>query len=344
MPFSRAAYDRGVDDQPNLSTSDLVWHYTDAAGMLSILRTDTVWATSSEFLNDRGEVQLGHQLAEERMQERARLEPDSIYGRLGALLRQDRESGSRPEPDDAGAIFFVLSASSAPDSLAMWRNYGGAGESYAIGLDPTQPLRVLGEIEGGESSLDEGGRLRRKPWRAVHYDRAAQLRLIDHVLDDRADTVEQLRQVAGDVSGGGAVDDLRELLPPAQRDELERMFGELEDVLLLIKHPGFIDEDEVRASYVLWLQGDRARAMHALRNVIQYRASRYGLAPYLRLTGPGDDPEALLSARPCRLPIRAVTVSPSAHGAAAEQSVRDLLAAGGRADVPVTRSGIPFRE
>lgn len=333
-----------MDDQPQHSTSDLVWHYTDAAGLLSILRTDTVWATSSEFLNDRGEVQLGQQLAEERMQERARREPDSIYGRLGALLREDNKQGTRPERDGVGALFFVLSASSSSDSLAMWRNYGGAGESYAIGLDPAQPLRVLGEPADGGAALGAGGRLRRKPWRAVHYDRPSQLSLIDHVLDDRADTVEQLRQAAGDVTGPGDVDNLRQLLPPDRRDDLERMFGDLEDVLLLIKHPGFVDEDEVRASYVLWLQGDRGRTMHALRNVVEYRASRYGLAPYLRLTGPGDDPQALLSARSCPLPIRAVTVSPSAHGGAAEQSVRDLLAASGRAEVPVTRSGIPFRE
>ncbi|HWC21994.1 MAG TPA: hypothetical protein VG502_06810 [Flexivirga sp.] len=338
-----------MDDQPKPSLTDLVWHYTDAAGLLSILRTDTVWATSSEFLNDRGEVQLGRQLAEERMRERARLEPDSIYGRLGGLLRANDERNSPPEQDGAGAIFFVLSASSSPDSLAMWRNYGGAGESYAVGLDPARPLRVLGELageehEGGHGMLGGGVRLRRKPWRAVHYDRPSQLSLIDHVLDDRAGTAEKLRQAAADLAGVGDAEDLRRLLSPARRDDLERMLGDLEDVLLLIKHPGFIDEDEVRASYVLWLQGDRGTTMHALRDVIQYRASRYGLAPYLRLTGPGDDPEAPLSARPCPLPIRAVTVSPSAHGAAAEQSVRDLLAAGGRADVPVTRSGIPFRE
>lgn len=338
-----------MDDQPEVSTDDLVWHYTDAAGLLSILGTDTVWATSSQFLNDRGEVELGQQLAEERMQERARQEPDGIYGRLGALLRDEKENGPRRDPDGGGAMFFVLSASSSSDSLAMWRNYGGAGESYAIGLDPTQPLRVLGEVdragEGDTAGLFPGGaRLRRKPWRPVHYDRAAQLRLIDQVLDDRTDSIDRLRQVATDAIQSGAADDLRGVLTPEQRDDLDKMFGDLEDVLLLIKHPGFVDEDEVRASFVVWLPDDRANTMWCLRDVIQYRASRYGLAPYLRLTGPGEEPQTPLSAKPCPLPIRAVTVSPSAHGPAAEQSVRDLLAAGGRAEVPVTRSGIPFRE
>lgn len=43
------------------------------------------------------------------------------------------------------------------------------------------------------------------------------------------------------------------------------------------------------------------------------------------------------------LPIRAVAISPSPNGSVATDSVRQLLADSGYADVPVLRSGIPFR-
>ena len=37
----------------------LVWHYTDAAGLLSITSNHVLWATASGFLNDALEVELG---------------------------------------------------------------------------------------------------------------------------------------------------------------------------------------------------------------------------------------------------------------------------------------------
>lgn len=41
---------------------DLVWHYTDGHGLVSILSGHALWATSSAFLNDRQEIALGGEL------------------------------------------------------------------------------------------------------------------------------------------------------------------------------------------------------------------------------------------------------------------------------------------
>lgn len=77
--------------------------------------------------------------------------------------------------------------------------------------------------------------------------------------------------------------------------------------------------------------------------LLSYRASAYGIAPYLRLTGPDPGrPEALVVTRPSPLPVRAVAVSPSPNGPEATASVRQALLAHGY-DVPVRRSAIPFR-
>lgn len=190
----------------------------------------------------------------------------------------------------------------------------------------------------------EGSLLRRKPWRRVRSAPADQLELIDVVLRDRTETVQALKDGLQRAGRSADPEEIRSSVGDQRLQDMEAMFGDLEDSLLLVKHPGFVDEDEIRASVVLWLRGDRPALMAELADVVQYRSSRYGLAPYLRLTGPGEDPDETLTPTAQPLPIRAVTVSPSAHGNAAEQSVRDLLAAYGRCDVPVTRSGIPFRE
>src|SRR4051794_16507096 len=49
----------------------VVWHYTDGARLLSILRHHVLWATSAAFLNDKDEVALGGQRMAERIQQLA---------------------------------------------------------------------------------------------------------------------------------------------------------------------------------------------------------------------------------------------------------------------------------
>src|SRR5690606_16686124 len=98
------------------------------------------------------------------------------------------------------------------------------------------------------------------------------------------------------------------------------VFDGLEQALLLIKHQGFGDEREVRHSTVLyrgWDQLDLSSwdgsetADRDDRTVtpwppglVQYRATAYGLAPYLRLTGSSGQGSVVIVVSP--LPIRAL--------------------------------------
>jgi hypothetical protein len=67
------------------------------------------------------------------------------------------------------------------------------------------------------------------------------------------------------------------------------------------------------------------------------------MAPYLRLTGASDATSGAVTPVPGPLPIRAVAISPTPNGAAAEESLLALLAGHGMPHVAVRRSGIPFR-
>jgi hypothetical protein len=307
----------GDHDTGDAPPEGLVWHYTDAQGLMSILRSDTLWATSAQFLNDAGEVAIAVELLRREVLERAAAGEDGPYRDVAALLdRGGRDHSISP------ASFFVLSAATGWDLLAMWRNYGGLGESYALGIDPAAPLAVLAESRDTGSTT-----VRQRPWTPVKYTPEDQSALVDAVFDDLPEEVARAESLAK--AGAGRDEVLA---------EVAGLLDDLEQALLLIKHAGFVDERETRHSTVLYRSSLGEPAPSGL---VRYRATPYGIAPYLWLTG-GDDGSAVRT-EAAPLPVRAVAVSPSPNGPAAVASLRDLLADCGYGDVGVWRSGIPFR-
>ncbi len=306
---------------PEAATDDgLVWHYTDGPGLLSILAGNVLWATASGYLNDTSEVELGNRLLLERFAALA----DARHPVFSALRDRLAESDAKQGPSPGW--FFILSASASPDSLAMWRSYGGRGESYAIGLDPAVDLAVLVD----DVTVADRVLIRQQAWMPVRYDRAGQDALIDAVyaeLPDDLDAVATLDE-RGDASTTDYLDAVADTLQAA------------EQALLLIKHPGFREEQETRRTTVVFGEGSRAQTLTGLA---RFRHTAYGMAPYLRLTGASDAARGPVTPVPGPLPIRAVAVSPTPNGEAAEESLRALLAGHGMPDVPVRRSGIPFR-
>lgn len=306
---------------------ELVWHYTDGAGLVSIVRNHVLWATASGYLNDRDEVRLGYRRLEAELDSRAG-SGDEFARRVLENARSSRRSQAGPSP----STFFILSAAQHWDLLAMWRCYGGAGESYALGLDPDVPLRVLCEpfapaLEGDGTSHV----LRQRPWTAVQYRADGQQALARAVFDGME---KELAELQDRVAREGGV--TRE----AVLDTLGETIEEIEQALALIKHEGFHDEREIRHSTVL-LQPD---ALAGWGGVVRYRPTAYGMAPHLWLTGgaPGEASASSFTVTPAVLPVRAVAISPSPNGAAAEDSLRAMLASHGY-DVEVRRSPIPFR-
>ncbi len=305
------------DDAPD---DGLVWHYTDGPGLLSILANNVLWATASGYLNDISEVELGNHLLLERFEALA----DARHPVFADLRERLAESDARQGPSPGW--FFILSASVSPDSLAMWRSYGGRGESYAIGLDPAADLVVLADdVTAADRVL-----IRQQLWMPVRYDRAGQDALIDAVF---AELPEDLDAVAALNERGNA----------STTDYLEAVADTLqaaEQALLLIKHPGFREEQETRRTTVVFGEGGRAQALTGLA---RFRHTAYGMAPYLRLTGTSDAARGPVTPAPGPLPIRAVAISPTPNGEAAEESLLALLDSHGMPHVPVRRSGIPFR-
>jgi len=326
----------------------LAWHYTDGPGLISILSGHSLWATSAWFLNDREEVALGGSRMASRIRELAAGDPTGVYAALEEEVLLRTRSGDGPRLEH----FHVLSASTAWDSLAMWRLYGGAQESYAIGLDPSVPLAVLAP---GVDPAAPGVALSALPWREVCYSAEEQRRLVDDVVLDLPARAASLRDAVAHLGGPEHLADPAGLPEPTRR-ELAEFLDDVQEALLLIKHEGFADERETRYAVVLAPTGlaagtgtthaAAADADAAVGRLLSYRATAYGVAPYLRLTGggPGDPTgRVAVTDEPRRLPVRAVAVSPSPNGTEALRSVGHLLRAHGYGDVSVVRSRTPFR-
>lgn len=299
---------------------ELVWHYTDGAGLLSILANQVLWATASGYLNDSGEVALGQRLLLERFTDLAGQEHPVFAGLRNRLER----AGDQRGPD--ASWFFILSAATSPDSLAMWRTYGGRGESYALGLEAASPLKVLVD----DPAAVESRVVRQRTWSAVRYDEQGQRDLVEAVytqLANELDHVLQLRDRVGTTTADylAALDDTLEAA---------------EQALLLIKHPGFREEHETRHTTVVLGAGSRAQTLAGLA---RFRHGAYGVTPYLELTGGAPSDPGRLTTQRSPLPIRAIAISPSRNGAAARDSVASMLASHHLDDVRIVPSEIPFR-
>jgi hypothetical protein len=131
-------FDRKADDIARALAADvekqappqMIYHYTNAAGLAGILASGRVWVSDVFSLNDPSELSHG-------------------FSQLTALLR-GRIDESRPETKifsqyfdaflhqggiQAAAHFFAGSFSSAGDDLTQWRAYADNGRGYALAFD-----------------------------------------------------------------------------------------------------------------------------------------------------------------------------------------------------------------
>lgn len=102
---------------------ELLWHYTDSAGVLGILTTYEIWASNIDFMNDATENNRLRELVSERLRSRLKSDqhnpstaPNEMAGNLGFSAN--------------GGNLFVASFSECRDSLSQWRAYG----NFAIGF------------------------------------------------------------------------------------------------------------------------------------------------------------------------------------------------------------------
>ncbi len=98
---------------------EVVYHYTDTAGLLGILASGRLWATDYRYMNDRSELSYTYRLVQQVISE-------EFSGSYTGLARHLLDAGmaSRPEVY-LKARYFLCCFSELDNSLSQWRAYGG---------------------------------------------------------------------------------------------------------------------------------------------------------------------------------------------------------------------------
>jgi hypothetical protein len=301
----------------------LVWHYTNAAGLHGIIQSNAVRATSAAFMNDAHEMKSGRDAFAALFKARE-LELDSAA--------QDRIRDSGIMSSASPFSNYLLSASTDPDSLTLWRNYGGSEVAYSIGLERAATLSPLAQspadihpnpprsyFEPDWEELGNGDRHNNNqnpdyelvlggPWTDVSY--------ISGPNDPQI--VRRFESLIAEEKGKGGIRGF-----PA--------YALSNSPTDFMKHVGFADEKEVRS--VTWVNPEWKFVLH--------RPSRFGLIPYIELTGAEGKED--FAPRRNSLPIRQITIGPNPLSEDAKRSLRVFLDMNGYGEVEIFVSETPFR-
>lgn len=190
----------------------LIWHYTDANGLIGILSSNSFWASSTLFMNDVTELRLGT----EAVQSYIDVHANSLRPRTQRAFRDWNRFAK--EADGRILHTFLFCASRCGDSLAMWRGYAAGSGGFAIGIDP-EHVFTNKNPDRWETDL---------PWLSVEYDDQGYMRLIEDLarsLEGKPDLGES--EIAASMY--------------SSMDEFE-----IETTVHRIKDRAFRDENEVR--------------------------------------------------------------------------------------------------
>jgi len=261
MPISpaeaayRAAYRKVL--QTTDSDSDppsVLYHYTDAPGLLGILKTRELWATNALYMNDAQEVHHGHNLAREFIKKN--LAEDSPTYRN---LRRGLGYLSAMVSEQPNVNNYVVSFCAEPDVLSQWRAYADRGTGFAIGFDRIALPEAIA-VQDNSNFLESTF--------PVVYGEQLQQRLL-------SESAVATGQYCGmsDLHWG----DLRYWI----------------NMVLKCKHPLFREEKEWRLSIVRLLQGDNRPSFRTKdRQIVPYTPIKFRPNAVVSVhVGPTTEPE-----------------------------------------------------
>lgn len=110
-----------------------LFHYTDQSGFLGILKSNQLWATGIQFLNDSREYVVGLQMLTQELAERSGSDAE-LKTAIGAHL--DISQWGPP-------LVGVVSLSERRDDLSQWRAYAGGAGGFALGFEGRSLMRAI---------------------------------------------------------------------------------------------------------------------------------------------------------------------------------------------------------
>jgi hypothetical protein len=289
----------------------VLYHYTDARGLLGIVQTSSLWATDAEFLNDAQELRFGRSHLRAALLAAAdALSPTGTDkgGPDDSRATIMRSAAGHLEPDPSPGrrnahSAYVACFCEADDLLSQWRGYGSSG-----GLSVGFLSSSLGAVEPPH-------------WK----DPLEGIDVIPEELRPAPPPVTLVKVRYGDAAIQPAMDEVVNRIAPQPRAHpgvtgFHRAKAVALPALAGIKHAAFSEEAEWRL-IVMGLLGEVA---------VRFRAGRLGVIPYVELPLPEKA-------------IAEVVVGPGENRQLRTQGVERLLAEHGMHDAVVRQSETPFR-
>ncbi|MCI2975533.1 MAG: DUF2971 domain-containing protein [Actinomycetota bacterium] len=285
---------------------ELLYHYTDAAGLVGIITTAELWATDALYLNDASEFTYVFELIREELQRLIKSDHPYPPGRaeVVGMIEFARELALDSLRDDMS--FFIACFCEEKDLLSQWRGYARGTGGFAIGFKRIEKERLAPDYPPTSWKFERVG-----------YDPTMQ----------RAEIQKQLKKALRHNKPTG---ESCEALFDAWNSFKDGYFGDIGSKALLYKHPGFAEEKEWRIIVRL----NRAKLINA--GLPRFRTGSLGPVPYVLVDGYG-------ATSPSRLPIGEIVIGPTQNPGLAERSIRLLLGSSGYDDVAITHSAIPLR-
>jgi hypothetical protein len=118
---------------------ETIFHYTSQEGLLGIIQTKSLWASSIRHLSDSAEFGYSVELVREKLKRRLQAERGAWNGFYGAVLE-----GLDAVKD---MTLFVGSFSENSDLLSQWRAYTPNGTGFSVGYKYSY-LKSLADSQG----------------------------------------------------------------------------------------------------------------------------------------------------------------------------------------------------
>lgn len=134
----------------NKEPPEIIYHYTNDAGLRGILETGKLWLTDIFNLNDPSELQHGLLLASQILNQRT----DSSSEGVKAFIKHFEKFGKLGANTEE-ANYFVCSFSAHGNDLGQWRAYADNGRGYALGFS-TKLLEKAFIDNGSEDPSNPG--------------------------------------------------------------------------------------------------------------------------------------------------------------------------------------------
>lgn len=286
----------------------LLYHYTDAQGLLGMLKTHRLWATNRRFMNDPTETEYAATVIRDTLASAMELHLATVANKK----RREKIFDQVTEGINLILTWYVDSDEhyltcfcENGDLLSQWRGYGSVGGGYAVGF----VAEHIGLIQYQNTEKPE------PVLRKVIYDAKLQQKLtlkwVKFIIDWQTFCLDSNAKASVDHYDLGWT-----------------MFNWfLSQSLRCFKHPAYTEEQEWRVIQV----GTAPTGKRAVEP--NFRAGRRGIVEYVELELPGAND---------RLPMEVICYGPTLDPTVTNRSLSLLCRGKGYDKVRIAKSNVPF--